>query len=103
MSLLAVGEVDATQGADQNVGYGSEPQTHWLARIVWASLSGLGLLERGDLASVNRMPSCTTLASSALRRCLIEVRSCRRQMQRTPAGEIDRPCRFSISDTRTWP
>ena len=22
---------------------------------------------------------------------------------RTPAGEIDRPCRFSISETRTWP
>src|SRR6516225_8904782 len=49
------------------------------------------------------MPSCATLASSALRRCLIEVRSWRCHTQRTPAGEIDRPCRFSISETRTWP
>src|ERR1700751_250767 len=28
-------------------------------------LAGLGLLERGDWASVSRMPSCATLASSA--------------------------------------
>src|SRR5215813_11098410 len=49
------------------------------------------------------MPSCATLASSALRRCLIEVRSWRCHTQRTPAGEIDRPCRFSISETQTWP
>src|SRR5215469_13587516 len=49
------------------------------------------------------MPSCATLASSALRRCLIEVRSWRCHTQRTPAGEIDRPRRFSISETRTWP
>src|SRR5215470_4255207 len=49
------------------------------------------------------MPSCATLASSALRRCFIEVRSCRCHTQRTPAGEIDSPRRFSISETRTWP
>src|SRR5215471_9413555 len=49
------------------------------------------------------MPSCATLASSALRRCFIEVRSCRCHTQRTPAGEIDSPCHFSISETRTWP
>src|SRR5215471_7892591 len=49
------------------------------------------------------MPSWATLASSALRRCFIEVRSWRCQTQRTPAGEIDNPRRFSASDTRTWP
>src|ERR1700739_2531359 len=49
------------------------------------------------------MPSCATLASSALRRCFIEVRSWRCHTQRTPAGEIDKPRRFSASDTRTWP
>ena len=54
-------------------------------------------------ASVNRMPSCATLASSSLRRCFIEVRSGRCHTQRTPAGEIDRPRRFSASDTRTCP
>ena len=43
------------------------------------------------------------LASRALRRCFLEVRSWRCHTQRTPAGEIDRPCRFSISETRTWP
>src|SRR6516162_4153514 len=49
------------------------------------------------------MPSCATLASSALRRCFIEVRSWRCHTQRTPAGEIDNPRRFSASATRTWP
>src|SRR5207237_8119302 len=49
------------------------------------------------------MPSCAALASSALRRCFIEVRSWRCHTQRTPAGEIDNPRRFSASDTRTWP
>ena len=34
---------------------------------------------------------------------MIDVRSWRRHTQRTPAGEIDRPCRLSASDTRTWP
>ena len=43
------------------------------------------------------------LARQGLRRCLIEVRSWRCHTQRTPAGEIDRPRRFSISETRTWP
>ena len=36
------------------------------------------------------MPSCAALASSAFRRCFIEVRSWRCHTQRTPAGEIDR-------------
>ena len=49
------------------------------------------------------MPSCAALASSALRRRFIEVRSWRCQTQRTPAGEIDNPRRFSASETRTWP
>src|SRR5437868_710316 len=49
------------------------------------------------------MPSCAALASSALRRCFIEVRSWRCHTQRTPAGEIDNPRRFSASETRTWP
>ena len=44
-----------------------------------------------------------TLASSAFRRSFIEVRSWRCHTQRTPAGEIDRPRRFSASETRTWP
>src|ERR1700757_1853510 len=49
------------------------------------------------------MPSCATLASSAFRRSFIEVRSWRCHTQRTPAGEIDRPRRFSASAMRTWP
>jgi hypothetical protein len=49
------------------------------------------------------MPSCAALASSALRRRFIEVGSWRCRTQRTPAGEIDRPRRFSASDTCTWP
>src|SRR4029453_18268155 len=53
--------------------------------------------------SVSRMPSCAALASSALRRSFIDVRSWRCQTQRTPAGEIDNPRRFSASETRTWP
>src|SRR5512138_2148354 len=48
------------------------------------------------------MPSCAALAPSALRRCFIEVRSWRCHTQRTPAGEIDNPRRFSASKTRTW-
>jgi hypothetical protein len=43
--------------------------------------------------SINRIPSCATLASSASRRCLIEVRSWRCHTRRTPAGEIDRGAR----------
>src|SRR5262249_32858429 len=66
-------------------------------------LVGLGLLERGDLGLGQQDAILRTLASSALRRCLIEVRSCRCHTQRTPAGEIDRTCRFTIADTRTWP
>jgi hypothetical protein len=40
------------------------------------------------------MPSCAALASSALRRSFIEVRSWRCHTQRTPAGEIDSPRRL---------
>ena len=42
-------------------------------------------------ASINRIPSCGTLASSAFRRNFIDVRSWRCHTQRTPAGEIDKP------------
>jgi hypothetical protein len=42
-----------------------------------------------------------TLGSSALSRCFIDVRSWRCYTQRTPAGDIDKPRRFSISDTRS--
>jgi hypothetical protein len=47
------------------------------------------------------MPSCAALASSAFSRCFIEVKRC--HTQRTPAGKIDSPRRFSASETRTWP
>src|SRR5437660_12572672 len=66
-------------------------------------LSALAFSSAVICASVNRMPSCAALASSALRRCFIEVRSWRCHTQRTPAGEIDNPRRFSASETRTWP
>jgi hypothetical protein len=65
-------------------------------------LVGLGLFERRDLR-LGQEDAFAALASSALRRCFIEVRSWRCHTQRTPAGEIDRPRRFSASETRTWP
>jgi hypothetical protein len=56
-------------------------------------LVGLGLLidEFLPCASVRIRPSWATFASSALSRCFIVMRSCRCQMQRTPAA-----------DTVTW-
>src|SRR4029077_18149543 len=49
------------------------------------------------------MPSCATLASSALRRCFIEVRSWRCHTQRTPAGEVDKPGLLRASQTPAGP
>src|SRR6516225_8800273 len=49
------------------------------------------------------MPSCATLASSALRRCFIEVRSWRCHTQRTPAGEIDNPPLQCLRDAHLAP
>jgi hypothetical protein len=46
------------------------------------------------------MPSCATLALSAFRGSFIEVSSWYCHTQRTPAGEIDRLCRLSASETR---
>jgi hypothetical protein len=47
-------------------------------------------------ASVKMRPSWATFASSAFRRCLIVVRSCRCQMQRTPPADTMIP-RFASS------
>src|SRR5215468_6986101 len=100
---LLIDPTDPLQGADVEGVLGAAIPGHSLSNSPWASLSALAFSRAVICASVNRMPSCATLASSALSRCLIEVRSWRCHTQRTPAGEIDRPCRFSASETRTWP
>src|SRR4029453_17138434 len=74
-----------------------------LSNSPWASLSAVAFSSAAIWASVSKIPSCATLASSALRRCFIEARSWRRHPQPPPAGEIDSPRRLSASETRTWP
>ena len=81
---LLIDPADTLQGADIEGVLGTAITGTFALKLAVRFLVGLGLLE-GDV------PSCATLASRALRRCFIVVRSWRCHTQRTPAGEIDRP------------
>jgi hypothetical protein len=70
-----------------------------VARLVGLKGGDLGLGQQDAIPGLRRGRLCATLASRALRRCLIDVRSWRCHRQRTPAGEIDSPCRLSIPET----
>src|SRR5215472_13355276 len=100
---LLIDPPDPLQGADIEGVLSATIAGAFAVELAVRLLVGFGLLESGDLGFGQQDAILRQLGFSALRRCLIEVRSWRCHTQRTPAGEIDRPCRFRASDTRTWP
>ena len=66
-------------------------------------LVGLGLLERGDLGVGEQDAILRHLGFKRLQAVLHRGQIVTFHTQRTPAGEIDRPRRFSASNTRTCP
>ena len=66
-------------------------------------LVGLGLLERGDLGLGEQDAVLRHLGFERLETMLHRGEIVTFHTQRTPAGEIDRPRRFSASNTRTCP
>src|SRR5512132_2517894 len=65
-----------------------------LSNSPWASLSAFALSSAASWLSVRIRPSCATLASKALSRLAMVLRSWRTQTPRTPVGETRRPCQF---------
>jgi len=54
-------------------------------------------------ASVSTRSSCAIFASSAFSRLRMVLEVVARHTQRTPAGDIGSPRRFTASATRNWP
>jgi hypothetical protein len=49
------------------------------------------------------MPASAAFFSSTSKRCFIEAKLCRSQMERTPEGETNTPCLRNSLLARTWP
>src|SRR6476646_5278842 len=118
LAVIKLRECDLGVGVDEGLLIDSPDPFHVAdvecvlrAAVAWALalelamgfLLRLGAFERLHLGLGEHQAPCAILDSKAFSRCFMVVRSWRCQTQRTPAGEIDRPCLASSLATRSWP